>query len=1027
MLALLLQTPGQRVSVERLLDWVWDDNPPSAARENLHSYVSRLRKRLENLGGLASIAPFRAGGYVLQADPLDIDLYLFRTLRRQARAIADSGDDERALDLYRQASALFRGEPLAGLPGARVAASRLTIQEEFFSATLDRLKIELRRGHHEDLVAELYDLINEHPDDEKLVGYLMEALYRAGRSAEALRVYHDMSHRFYDWGAEPGEALQRLQQRILRGDRTLLPVPRVRPADAVPRNTLPDDLRPFTGRADEIAELLELASSMRPERETHSSVIGISGMPGIGKTVLSVHLAHRLVGEYPDGQFYLDLHGYDAEQAATDPGAALDTLLRMLGLEGRRIPRSVADRAALWRSELAGRRVLVVLDNAAGPEQVRPLLSGAPGCLTLVASRKGLAGLGDVRSHLLDVLSPHDAACLLERAIGPDRSPSPHDLAEVVRLCGFLPLAIQLVGNRLRHRTAWTLAGLARRLADDNRRLAEIRAEDREITAVFELSYRDLGAHARHAFRRLGLHFGPDFTPHDAAAAIGGSLADADRALEQLLDHHLVTEPSEGRYRFHNLLREYARQLAETEDSAAERRLTLQRQLDHHVAAALLADRLRDPLGRRVEAALVYPPPDPAPIETAEEAGAWLAAEYPRLLIVAEYAAARNAPTHTALLARALAGYLEAEGHWYKAAELHERAVAAWRALGDTAGMARALFDLSLVRFRTGQYTEALDSARESDEMYRSVSDAHGEAEVLDLRGLIEWQQSRYRDALASSRQALEIRRSLGDRRGEALVLDHIGIFLEFIGRYQEAADRRAAALEIFAQVDHPRGLLMALNNQGDLMLRLGKVTAARGYYDRAASVALEMARQHEAIWLSNMARIQLHTGRFAEAITGFRSALATFRKIGDKRDEIETLIEIGTGYFRLGKHGEALVHYEQGLACSREISEVYEQTKALRHIGEVLLSDGRLDNAEETFREALDLARKIGEPYERARALEGLGVIYLRKRGRLHARRCWRQALRFFERSGMAAEADKVRALLSGPPEGASSEARKK
>jgi DNA-binding SARP family transcriptional activator/tetratricopeptide (TPR) repeat protein len=1016
-LAILAQSPGRAVSVEKLVAWVWDDEPPPNARDNLYTYVSRLRKRLEEVNGVASIATFRTGGYVLQVDKMAIDLHHFRMLRGQARAIAESGDDERALDLYRRARALLRGEPLEGLAGSWAADIRLGIKEELLRATLERIEVELRLGHHTDLVTELFDLIDEHPDNQKLVEHLMMALNRVGRQSEALEVYHRASHRWWKSRTRPSEDLQELQRRILDGDRTLLPVPRAQSAVITPRNTLPDDIRLFTGREEEIADLLELASSTPPGRESHPRVIALDGMGGVGKTVLAVHLAHRLAGEYPDGQLYLDLHGYDAEREATDPSAAVDTLLQMLGVPASRIPRSLKDRTTLWRSELASRRVLVLLDNAAGHEQIRPLLTRAPGCLTLVTSRRRLVGLDDVRSHSLDVLSPDDAARLLELAIGPHRSPHPDDLAEVVRLCDFLPLAIQLVGNRLRHRPAWTVADLAKRLVR-NRRLAEIRAEDREIAAVFDLSYRGLDVHARLAFRRLGLHLGPDFTLHSAAAVIGTGPAEADRAIEDLLDHHLVAEPTEGRYRFHNLVREYARQLAESEDSVAERRYAVQRQLDHQVSVALLADRLLFPLGRRLESGLAYPPPDPSPIETAEQAAEWMAAEYQNLLITAEYAAARNSPTHIALLAHALARHLDAGGHWEKAAGLHERAVRAWRELGNTSGEARALLDLSAVRFRTGQYIDALDHARDSLSLYQSIEDGWGKADVLDHRGLIFWHQSRYRDALASSREALSIRRSLGDRHGEAKALDHIAIFLEFVGRYQEAASCRSSALSIFGDIGDSYGLQMSLNNQGDLMLRLGRVAVARGYYEDAAAAVPEMGRQHEAIWLNNMARIDLHSGRYDEANDGFRKALQTYRQIGDRRNEIETLVEIGTTYFKMGMNGEAIVHYERGLAFSREISELFEETKALRRIGEVLLSDERLADAEKAFDEALNLSNITGEPYERAKALEGMGAVYLRTRRRHHARRCWKQALRFYSRAAMAAEAEATRSLLDGSAE---------
>jgi len=996
-LAVLLQQPGHPVSTERLLNCVWGGDAPQRARDNLYTTMSRLRAQLSRLGGNVSIDTLRSRGYVLRVDEQDVDLFRFRMRRRQARAISESGDDGQALDLLHEAIALYHGEPLADLSGDWVDRTRTYLEDQLFDARVERVEVQLRLAQHTDLVTEVSELIVERPENETLVGHLMKALYRSGRQPEALDAYREARRRHHDlYDAELGGELQDLHGRILRRDRTLLPAPRPPSAAVTPRGAFPGDIRSFTGREEEIGKLMEIVSSAQSGQAAYSTVIAIDGMPGVGKTVLSIHLAHLLADEYPDGQFHLDLYGFDADRPAVDAGAALDTLLQRLGVSAPRVPRSVEDRAGLWRAELVSRRVLVVLDNAAGHEQIRPLLSSAPGCLTLVTSRRRLVGLDDVRSLPLDVLPLADASRLLERAIGPGRFTAEDDLAEVARLCGRLPLAIQLVGNRMRHRPAWTAAAVAKRLT--RRPLAEIRAGGRELTAAFEVSYRGLDLSTRRAFRRLGPHLGSEFTLHGAAAAIGRGVAEADHAIEELLDHHLLIEPTEGRYRFHSLLREYARELTENEDSEA---------------TALLAARLLDPFRRRLSSELLGPA-DPAPIEAEDEAREWMAAEYLGLLAIAGQA---DVPIHTAMLAHALAGYLETEGHWDKAEGLHESAVRAWRELADPLGEAHALFDLSLVYFRTGRYGEALRYAQNSFELYRSLADERGKADVLDHRGLIEWQQSRYRDALASSRQALDIRRSLGDRRGEAKVLDHIAIILEFVGRYREAADLRSSALAIHTEIDDRPGLQMSLNNQGDLMLRLGRVSAARGFYENAAAVVAEMSRQHEAIWRNNMARIHQHTGRNAEALDGFRYALSTYRQIGDRRNEIETLIEIGVTYNRMGKREEALIHYEQAYAASHAISELFEQTKALRRIGDVLLDEGRFTEALDHLQRAIDLADTIGEPYERARALEGVGWIYLRTRGRHQGRRLWKHALKFYDRAEMGSEAERVRALLASPP----------
>lgn len=1005
-LAVLLMTPGQPVSAERLVDRVWGENPPSKARDNLYTYVSRLRRRIDRLGGGASIASSRSGGYTLHVDAEAIDLHRFLLLLKQARAIADSGDDEHALALLREATRSWRGEPLADLFGDWAERTRKVLEDQLLTATLDRVEIELRLGRHADLVGELSELVARNPFHEKLVEHLIMALYRCGRQAEALRVYHEATHRLRDeLGTSATPDLQELHQRILRGDRTLLPVPRARSPHVDPHNNLPLDLRFFVGRESEISELLASVSPAGPANMGEHSpvtVVAIDGMPGIGKTVFAVHLAHRLADQYPDGQLYLDLRTYDADQPAVDANTALDTLLRLLGVPVGRIPVALDDRAALWRTELAHRRVLVLLDNAAGHDQIRPLLPGAPGCLAILTSRRRLAGLDDVRSRSLDVLSAADAARLFSVVVGPGRAMDGDDITAVVRLCGYLPMAIQLTGNRLRHRPAWSVADLAGRLAQDNRRLAEIRAENREITMAFELSYRGLTHQQRQAFRRLGLHLGCDFTRYAAAAAIGESLAAADRILDDLHDHHLVTEPARGRFGFHDLIRDYARQRAEGDDTEPERRQTAQRILDYYVSTADRADRLLYPHRRRNDLQLTHPPPDPVPIDTAAQARAWLRAEHENLLAIANHSPAHGRSGHVGLLAHLLAANLDTDGHWEKAALLHERAITVWRERGDRPRMAQALADLSVIRFRSGQYGAALEHANEALAMYRSLVDRRGEADVLDHIGLIHWHQSRFAEALSYCRNALEIRRSLSDRRGEAQSLDHTAILLDYTGRYREAADFRQRTLAIYAEIKDSHGQQMAMNNMGDLQLRLGRVGAALDFYQEAAEVGSEMGRQHEAIWLNNMADIHRHTLRHDDALYGYRRALRTYQEIGDRRSEIETIIGIGATFQLMGQYGEALIHHQKGLAIAREICERYEESRALRCIGEVLLSSGRYALALEHFQQSMELADDLGTPYEKAKSLEGVGSVLLHTRGRTEARKRWEQALRIYERLGV-------------------------
>jgi DNA-binding SARP family transcriptional activator/Tfp pilus assembly protein PilF len=1010
-LAILLLSPGQLVTAETLIDHLWDTAPPAKPRPSLYSYVTRLRDRLAQTGDDVEL-PFRSGGYVLEIDETTIDVHRFQLLRTQARAIAQSGDDQHAIELYREAAELWRGEPLADLSGEWVTRTRKSIEDQLLAATFERVDIELRHGHYADLVGELSDLAARYPYEEQLIERLMRALYGCGRQAEALQVYRRTRARLVDEiGTEPDPRLRELHQRILQGDPSLLYVPATRFDAGGPPNTLPRDIQ-ITGRRSDMRRLLEGLPHQHPPRDQADSVVNvitIDGMPGVGKTALAVRLAHELAQHYSDAQLFLNLHTHDKGMGPVDPATALGTLLRSLGVPHGRIPRTLDDRTALWRAQLARSRALIVLDDAAENDQVLPLLPGSPGCLTIVTSRRRLVGLDDVRSHSLDVLPPKDAAALFTNVAGADRFMNDKDLAAVVERCGRLPLGISIAGSRLRHHSAWTLADLLARLEHDNRRLDELRAADRAVATVFEMSYRELSARQSEAFRLFGLHPGPTFTAHAAAALIR---AEAARILDELHERHLLNEPEQGRFSFHDLLRDYALRLTVMETSEQERRDAIRRILDFYVAGADRADRLLYPQRRRISIADIHPAPSLPDLTTKPLAQHWLTAEFDNLLSVASYAGQHGWPTHVAHLGHVLAMHLESRGYWTEAAGLHVRANTGWTEIGDQEGMARALADLSLVQFRSGLYDDALEQAEKALAIYRTMADRAGEAEVLDHIGIIRWHQSRFAEALANCRAALRIWRSEKDRRGVAKGLDHAAIYLEYLGRYTEASGNRQRALHIYAQVGDLRGQQMALNNMGDLCLRLGDVKGALDYYEKAAATTSEMGRQHEAIWMGNMANIHKHTDRYNDALKGYRKALRIHQELGDRRGEIETLIGIGETFQRLGKYNESLIHHEKALSISRNIAERYEETKALRCIGAALLNAGRYASALGHFQQALDLANQIGEMFEKAKALEGIGSARFYLKDRTHTR-FWKQAHVLYKSLG-AKEASVVQSYLT-------------
>ncbi|MEU8347258.1 tetratricopeptide repeat protein [Spirillospora sp. NPDC048832] len=1000
-LAVLLYSARQPVPTETIIRRVWDRDPPAKARQGLQVYMTRLRHRLEDVEGAALIS--RQGSYLLDVDEESVDLHRFRRLRDQARAIAESGDDEYALDHHRQAAELCRAEPLADLSGDWAERTRHNLEQELLSAAFARIDLELKHGNHADVLRELSDLTERHPLDERPVERLMKALYRCGRQAEALEVYR-RTHDLYaaELGTDPGPGLQRLHQQILRGDPDLLRVPGTQLSVDRRPHTLPHRARVFVGRDDEMRQLIETVPGIAgPPTGSAMPVIAIDGMAGVGKSALAVHLAHRLAEHYPDGTMYLELHAHDPRQKPVDPADALDTLLRMIGVPVTRVPRALDERAALWRSELAGGRAILLLDDAAGHDQVRPLLPASPGCLVIVTSRRRLTGLHDAWPLSLETLPLRDAMVLFTGIAGPGRAEPGPDVAAVVDRCGRLPLAVSMAASRLRHRRTWDTRDLLARLSSDDLRLDELRDEDREITTVFEVSYRGLPPPLRDAFRAFGLHPGPDLTADAAAAALACPVREAERILEDLLDRHLITEPARGRYRFHDLVHDYARRVARETDTDEDRRRTVHRILDFYLATAEHANHLLDPHHRDTTRT-----DGPRPLTTEAEAAEWFAAEHACLLNAAAEADRIGSAAHVARFSRVLAGHLESRGHWDAAARLHTRAVEALQGLDDAPGTARALADLSHIRFRVGDYETAMEDAEKALQIHRSTGDRHGEAHILGRMSLIHWHQSRLPEALAHCGAAVEIHRALGDRRGEAENLDRTAIILEFTGDYREAERLRLEALAILGEIDAPRLRTMALNNMGDLMIRMGDVDRAARYYAQVAHAA-ELSRQHEAIVLINKANVHRRTGAYETALTDYRAALAIAMELGDRRTQVDTLIGIGATFHNTGRYGEALIHHERALAISRSISERYEETVALRHLGEVLTSSGRYPAAVEHLRQAYDLSTEIDVPDERARALTSLGTALLHVKGSEAARHPWEKALQLMTRLGLPEAAD--------------------
>jgi tetratricopeptide (TPR) repeat protein/DNA-binding SARP family transcriptional activator len=980
----------------------------------LYSYVARLRGRLQRAAGGGEVELWsRSGSYALEADPESVDLCRFRRLRAQASAIGDSGDDEHAAMLLREADEQWRGVALTGLAGNWADRIRAGLGDERLAATLDRISAEIRLGRHADVLAEITGLAAEHPFMENLVGQRMLVLYRCGRQAEALQAYRQAREQLVrELGTEPSRVLRDLHQRILRGDPELAPTPRARPrARTPPVDNLPRDIHNFTGRAAELRQLLD-ACAAEPSG-TAVVVEAIDGMAGSGKSTLALHAAHRLRDRFPDGRLYLQLHAHDASRGPLDPAAGLDALLRLLGVPADRIPPALEERATLWRTQLAYRRALVVLDDAVSNEQVAPLLPGAPSCAVIITSRNRLAGLAGVHELSLDVLSGTDAAALFIGIVG-GRAVADHGpVAELTRLCGYLPLAIHLVASGLARRPAWSVADLAQRLSAAGDRISEVYADNPEIAASFTLSYQELSGEQRQLFRWLCLHPGLDFTMPAAAACGGLPIAACERYLAALLDSRMLEEPVRGRFRFHDLIRAYAYDLAVRHDPESSRRRAVRRMLDYYLCAADRADRILYPHRYRVDVQHSGLPVESPPLSGPKAARSWLTAESANLLSAVRQAAQWRLPEHAALLAHVLPEFLQTHGHWEEAIAVHTAAISAWRMIPDRDGEARALSDLAYILTRTGSYHEALHNAYQALDIFQELGDQHGEAGVLDHIGLVHWQSSRFAEALRCYEQALAIWRVLGDRHGEAGSLAHSAMPIWHTGGYTEALKRFGQALSIYRDLADSQGEAKTLNNIAVVQEHLGLYDDALRRYQQAQDLAQDTGdRQGEAVTFNNMGIIYNLQGRYQESLVSFRKALVIYRDIGDRRCEADALNNIGSAFQRIHHLGEAAIHHQKALAVAHELAEPYQEARSLSGTGAVHLMDGRYDLALQDYRAALELSRLIGDPYQEGLALGGMGGAHLHITGADAARKYWREALAIFEKLGVP-EADEVRARL--------------
>jgi DNA-binding SARP family transcriptional activator len=912
LLAALLLQPGQTVSSDRLIGELWGDEAPARAPNLVSVYIHHLRKLIGDADGKVLVT--RSPGYRAVLPPGALDADQFAELTAAGRRDLAAGDPERAAAVLTEALSLWRGPALADVPPtALVSAETAQLDGARIEAQTLRIEADLECGRGAEVVGELRRLLADDPLREELWALLLRALHGAGLSAAALAEYARAREIIADeLGVEPGPRLQQAYTAILTADAAppatraeLAPgpgseravpgadhtAPAEQSAGPAPAQ-LPADIADFTGRSAQVDELCGLlAAGGREGNPEAVPVVLVVGSGGLGKTTLGVHAAHLLAGQFPDGQLYASLLG--ATQPA-DPAEVLARFLRGLGVDPAHIPVGEEERAAQYRTLLAGRRVLVVLDDARDAAQVRPLLPGSASCAVLITSRSRLPELVGSRVMDLEVLPPAEARTLFARVAGQARTGAePAATDQVLAACAGLPLAIRIAGARLAARGGWNVRYLAGRLADERRRLDELRTGNLAVRASFEVSFSSLAAAAgpdgvdpARAFRLLGLWTGPSIPLPAAAALLGVPEPDAAGALEVLVDAHLLDEPVPDHYRFHDLLRVYAADRARAQESEQDQQAAISRVLTWYLHTAETAARIMAPQQARVPLGPVPPEVRPLDFGSLEEALDWCEAQ--RLGLVAAVRQAGGAGLHELAwkLPAAAMNFLYRRSHWADWAATHEIGLASARALGDRQAEARMLNNLGMA-YGVRRLKESVTCFERALALYRELGDPQGEGRAANNVANACFDLGRFSEALEAGQRSLVIQRRAGNRYSEGVALNILGCACRELGRYPLAIDQLIQALAIFREIGDPLAEADSLSDLGEVHLRLDRLDEA-----------LACLRESLGIWRAN-------GDQYGEAATLHRLGMA-LQRAGDLGQAAEMLSEALRMFDRLGDQAQA-------------------------------------------------------------------------------------------------------------------------
>ncbi|HEY0803556.1 MAG TPA: BTAD domain-containing putative transcriptional regulator [Pseudonocardiaceae bacterium] len=998
-LAVLLIEVNRSVHAEQLIDRVWGDEPPTNVRNVLSSYITRLRGVVKDAcADTEVVIARRSGGYGVSMDPDRIDLHRFRDLVVRARTFDDAG----AAPLLREALALWQGLAFADVDSAWLANLRHTLAHERLQAHLWRNDIALGAGQHAELLSELHDLSAEHPLDEHIVMQFMLALYRCGRQADALIACAQAKSRLVtELGLDAGPELRELEQRILRNDTTLAarrasvhaPVT-PQPPLSVPRQ-LPAGTADFTGRE---RELSELDSVLTVETELGAPAVVISaldGTAGVGKTALAVHWAHRTKQRFPDGQLFVNLRGH-ALGAPTDPLRVLGQFLRALGTPPEQVPVDPDEAAAMYRTALADRRALVVLDNAWGPEQVRPLLPGSASCAVLITSRNQLSGLvarDGARQLTVGVLTDDAARELVTRIIGTPRvAAEPDAVTDLLRLCSHLPLALRIAAAKLANSPGQRIADLVSRLRQDDR-LDLLQMEDDPeavVRSAFHLSYSSLDQSAQRLFRWLGAVPGPSFSAAVVAAMIDRPFADAAGLLKTLSAAHLV-EGEDDRYWCHDLLRLFARERLADEESDAGRAAVLASLHDFYLRSAAAAGDVLYPQMLRLSGTSS----DGRTFADHNEALAWLDGERANLFAVIAHAADDGPHPVAWRLADLLRGYFwlrRCTAEWLSAAG---DALRAAQADGDQMAQASAWMSSAMAHWTVSSLTKAVDHYQQALRLAGEIGWVEGQAGLLGNLAGVYLERGELDRAESSYKQALELSTKFGRQVARAMALSNLGNLYCELGSLRQAAAHFAEALAVYDVVDAPMAKANALLNLGTVQHDMGAMATALDTLGAGLVLCRELGDSSaEATALETIARVRLDSGDLSEALASGQAALMTAQRIGTRRIEAAVLTTLGSVHNGLGHPQDAIKHHQRALDLGRAIEDQRAITEALTGLASTQLGIGGHVVALAHIDEALRVSRAAGYRLLTSRALTVRAAIQLHLGEKSAAGECAREAL---------------------------------